>query len=178
MGGGNTAMDCCRTSLRLGAESVTVVVRSAFEVMKASEWEKEDAMREGIPIINNRPPKEFVHENGKLKGVLFECVKPVRAKTGAELRAQRRSRTSFSKCDHVLMAIGQDNHCPWIERDVGMEFDKWDCPVLDEVTFPINQPEGVLRRRQCVWPGKYHLGVRPRPSGGHSHPPLCARAKT
>ena len=77
MGGGNTAMDCCRTSLRLGAESVKVVVRSAFEVMKASEWEKEDAMREGIPIINNRPPKEFVHENGKLKAyyssVLLQC---------------------------------------------------------------------------------------------------------
>ena len=82
MGGGNTAMDCCRTSLRLGAESVTVVVRSAFEVMKASEWEKEDAMREGIPIINNRPPKEFVHENGKLKGVLFECVTPIKGEDG------------------------------------------------------------------------------------------------
>ncbi|MFB3104518.1 MAG: FAD-dependent oxidoreductase, partial [Pseudomonadales bacterium] len=69
MGGGNTAMDCCRTSKRLGADTVTVVVRSAFDVMKASDWEKEDAMGEGIPIINNRPPKEFVHENGKLKGM-------------------------------------------------------------------------------------------------------------
>ena len=77
MGGGNTAMDCCRTSARLGAESVTVVVRSAFEVMKASEWEKEEAINEDIPIINNRPPKEFIHENGKLKGVLFECVTPI-----------------------------------------------------------------------------------------------------
>ena len=74
MGGGNTAMDCCRTSKRLGAKTVSVVVRSGFEVMKASEWEKEDAMSEGIPIINNRPPKEFIHENGKLKGVILSLI--------------------------------------------------------------------------------------------------------
>ena len=135
MGGGNTAMDCCRTSLRLGAESVTVVVRSAFEVMKASEWEKEDAMREGIPIINNRPPKEFVHENGKLKGVIFECVTPVKGEDGRLTYEPSGEEDVFMEADHILMAIGQDNHCPWIERDVGLEFDKWDCPVLDEVTF-------------------------------------------
>lgn len=135
MGGGNTAMDCCRTSLRLGAESVTVVVRSAFEVMKASEWEKEDAMREGIPIINNRPPKEFVHENGKLKGVLFECVAPVKGEDGRLTYEATGEEDVFMEADHILMAIGQDNHCPWIERDVGMQFDKWDCPVLDDVTF-------------------------------------------
>ena len=135
MGGGNTAMDCCRTSLRLGAESVTVVVRSAFEVMKASEWEKEDAMREGIPIINNRPPKEFVHENGKLKGVIFECVTPVKGEDGRLTYEPSGEEDVFMEADHILMAIGQDNHCPWIERDIGLEFDKWDCPVLDEVTF-------------------------------------------
>ena len=135
MGGGNTAMDCCRTSLRLGAESVTVVVRSAFEVMKASEWEKEDAMREGIPIINNRPPKEFVHENGKLKGVIFECVTPVKGEDGRLKYEPSGEPDVFMEADHILMAIGQDNHCPWIERDIGMEFDKWDCPILDEVTF-------------------------------------------
>ncbi len=135
MGGGNTAMDCCRTSLRLGAESVTVVVRSAFEVMKASEWEKEDAMREGIPIINNRPPKEFVHENGKLKGVIFECVTPVKGEDGRLTYEPSGEEDVFIEADHILMAIGQDNHCPWIERDIGLEFDKWDCPVLDEVTF-------------------------------------------
>ena len=135
MGGGNTAMDCCRTSLRLGAESVTVVVRSAFEVMKASEWEKEDAMREGIPIINNRPPKEFVHENGKLKGVLFECVTPVKGEDGRLTYEPSGEEDVFIEADHILMAIGQDNHCPWIERDIGLEFDKWDCPILDEVTF-------------------------------------------
>ena len=135
MGGGNTAMDCCRTSLRLGAESVTVVVRSAFEVMKASEWEKEDAMREGIPIINNRPPKEFVHENGKLKGVIFECVTPVKGEDGRLKYEPSGEPDVFMEADHILMAIGQDNHCPWIERDIGLEFDKWDCPILDEVTF-------------------------------------------
>ena len=134
MGGGNTAMDCCRTSKRLGAETVTVVVRSGFEVMKASEWEKEDAMSEGIPIINNRPPKEFVHEDGKLKGVIFECVKPVE-EDGRLKYIPTGEPDVFIECDHILMAIGQENHCPWIERDIGIEFDKWDCPILDEVTL-------------------------------------------
>ena len=141
MGGGNTAMDCCRTSLRLGAESVTVVVRSAFEVMKASEWEKEDAMREGIPIINNRPPKEYVHENGKLKGVVFECVEPVKGDDGRLTYVPSGEPDVFMEADHILMAIGQDNHCPWIERDIGLEFDKWDCPVLDEVTLQSTHPK-------------------------------------
>ena len=140
MGGGNTAMDCCRTSLRLGAERVTVVVRSAFEVMKASEWEKEDAMREGIPIINNRPPKEFVHENGKLKGVVFECVKPVE-EDGRLKYVPSGEPDVFMEADHILMAIGQDNHCPWIERDIGLDFDKWDCPSLDEVTLQSTHPK-------------------------------------
>jgi formate dehydrogenase beta subunit len=141
MGGGNTAMDCCRTSRRLGAESVKVVVRSAFEVMKASEWEKEDAMREGIPIINNRPPKEFVHENGKLKGIIFECVTPVKGEDGRLKYVPSGEPDEFIECDHVLMAIGQDNHCPWIERDLGMDFDKWDCPVLDEETLQSQHPK-------------------------------------
>ena len=140
MGGGNTAMDCCRTSRRLGAESVTVVVRSAFELMKASEWEKEDAMGEGIPIINNRPPKEFVHENGKLKGIVFECVKRV-DEGGRTKYVPTGDPDVFMECDHVLMAIGQENHCPWIERDLGLEFDKWDCPILDEDTLQSSHPK-------------------------------------
>ena len=135
MGGGNTAMDCCRTSKRLGAEEVSVVVRSAFHVMKASDWEKEDAMSEGIPILNNRPPKEFVVENGKLKGVWFERVKPVEDDNGRLKYVPSGEPDVFMEADHILMAIGQDNHCPWIERDVGIEFDKWDCPVLDEETL-------------------------------------------
>ena len=141
MGGGNTAMDCCRTSLRLGAESVSVVVRSAFEVMKASEWEKDDAMREGIPIINNRPPKEFVHKDGKLQGVLFECVTPVKGEDGRLRYEPSGEPDVFIEADHVLMAIGQDNHCPWIERDLGIEFDKWDCPTLNEVTLQTTNPK-------------------------------------
>ena len=140
MGGGNTAMDCCRTAKRLGAETVTVVVRSAFGVMKASEWEKEDAMREGIPIVDNRPPKRFVHENGKLKGVVFGRVKPG-DDGGGRLRYEPTGEPDvFIECDHVLMAIGQENHCPWIERDIGIDFDKWDCPVLDETTFQSTHP--------------------------------------
>lgn len=134
MGGGNTAMDCCRTSKRLGAESVTVVVRSGFDVMKASDWEKEDAMAEGIPIINNRPPKEFVHENGKLKGVVFERVQP-EVVDGRVKYVPTGEPDVFIEADKVLMAIGQENHCPWIERDIGIEFDKWDCPVLDKETL-------------------------------------------
>lgn len=140
MGGGNTAMDCCRTAKRLGAESVSVVVRSAFEVMKASEWEKEDAMAEGIPIINNRPPKEFVHENGRLKGIVFECVRPVKDEKGRLTYEPTGEPDVFMECDHVLMAIGQDNYCPWIERDIGIEFDRWDCPKLDEVTLQSTLP--------------------------------------
>lgn len=134
MGGGNTAMDCCRTSKRLGAESVTVVVRSAFDVMKASDWEKDDAMAEGIPILNNRPPKEFVHKNGKLQGVIFGRVKPV-AENGRLKYVPTGEPDLFIEADHILMAIGQENHCPWIERDLGIEFDKWDCPILDEETL-------------------------------------------
>ncbi|MDA1075360.1 MAG: FAD-dependent oxidoreductase [Proteobacteria bacterium] len=140
MGGGNTAMDCCRTSRRLGAESVTVVVRSGFDVMKASDWEKEDAMSEGIPIINNRPPKEFVHENGKLKGVWFECVTQVE-ENGRVKYVPSGEPDVFMEADHILMAIGQENHCPWIERDLGIDFDKWDCPVLDELTLQSTNPK-------------------------------------
>ena len=140
LGGGNTAMDCCRTSRRLGAEQVTVVVRSAFHVMKASEWEKEDAMSEGIPIVNNRPPKAFIVENGKLKGVLFQCLKAVTDAKGRLSYEPSGEPDVFMEADHVLMAIGQDNHCPWIERDLGIEFDKWHCPKLDPVTLESTLP--------------------------------------
>ncbi|MFB3103743.1 MAG: FAD-dependent oxidoreductase, partial [Pseudomonadales bacterium] len=140
MGCGNTAMDCCRTSKRLGADTVTVVVRSAFDVMKASDWEKEDAMGEGIPFINNRPPKEFVHENGKLKGVVFGCVKPIEGDDGRLRYVPSGEPDVFMKADHILMAIGQENHCPWIERDIGIQFDKWDCPILDEITLQSTEP--------------------------------------
>ena len=157
MGGGNTAMDCCRTSKRLGAERVTVVVRSAFDVMKASEWEKEDAMSEGIPIINNRPPKEFLHDNGKLTGIVFECVRPIPDGKGRYRYEPTGEPDVVVECDHVLMAIGQENHCPWVERDVGIEFDKWDCPILNEDTLQSSHPkiffggDSALGPENIIW---------------------------
>jgi NADPH-dependent glutamate synthase beta subunit-like oxidoreductase len=135
LGGGNTAMDCCRTSKRLGGEDVRVVVRSPFEDMKASPWEKEDAMHEGIPIYNNHVPKEFVVEEGQLKGMLFEKVEAQYDEDGNRSLVPTGEDLVFMEADDVLMAIGQENAFPWIERDLGIEFDKWDMPVVDTVTF-------------------------------------------
>ncbi len=135
LGGGNTAMDCCRTSRRLGGEDVRVVVRSPFEDMKASPWEKEDAMHEGIPIYNNHVPKEFVVEEGELKGMLFEKVEARYDEDGNRSLVPTGEDLVFMEADDVLMAIGQENAFPWIERDLGIEFDKWDMPVVDTVTY-------------------------------------------
>ena len=135
LGGGNTAMDCCRTSRRLGGEDVRVVVRSPFEDMKASPWEKEDAMHEDIPIFDNHTPKEFVIEGGELKGMLFEKVEAHYDDSGRRSLVPTGEDLVFMEADDVLMAIGQENCFPWIERDLGIEFDKWDMPVVNEVTF-------------------------------------------
>ena len=135
LGGGNTAMDCCRTSRRLGGEDVKVVVRSPFADMKASPWEKEDAMHEGIPIIDNHTPKEFVVEDGKLKGMLFEKVEAQYDDSGKRSLVPTGEDWVFMEADVVLMAIGQENAFPWIERDIGIEFGRWDMPVVDTVTF-------------------------------------------
>ena len=135
LGGGNTAMDCCRTSRRLGGEDVRVVVRSPFEDMKASPWEKEDAMHEGIPIYNNHVPKEFVVEDGRLKGMTFEKVEAEYDENGKRTLVPTGEDLVFMEADDVLMAIGQENAFPWVERDLGIEFDKWDMPVVDHVTF-------------------------------------------
>jgi formate dehydrogenase (NADP+) beta subunit len=135
LGGGNTAMDCCRTSRRLGGEKVDVVVRSGFEEMKASPWEKEDAMHEGIPIHNFLVPKQFVHDAGKLKGVLFEKVKAEKDEKGRRNLVPTGEPDVLMECDDVLVAVGQENAFPWIERDIGLEFDKWDMPVVDTVTM-------------------------------------------
>ncbi len=135
LGGGNTAMDCCRSARRLGGEEVTVVVRSGFEEMKASPWEKEDAMHEGIPILNFHVPKAFVHDNGRLTGVVFEKVR-------ADFDAKnRRSLVPIGEpdvlieCDAVLIAVGQENAFPWIERDIGIDFDRAGMPIVDKVTY-------------------------------------------
>jgi formate dehydrogenase beta subunit len=135
LGGGNTAMDCCRSSLRLGGEDVQVVVRSGFEEMKASPWEKEDAMHEGIPIHNYLVPKEFTHEGGKLTGIVFEHVKAEKDAKGRRKLVPSGEPDRHFPCDDVLIAVGQENAFPWIERDVGIEFDEWGMPKVDERTF-------------------------------------------
>ena len=140
LGGGNTAMDCCRTSRRLGGEDVRVVVRSPFADMKASPWEKEDAMHEGIPIHDNHVPKEFVVENGELKGMLFEKVEAQYDENGKRSLVPTGEDLVFMEADDVLMAIGQDNAFPWVERDLGIEFDNWDMPVVDKATFQSTNP--------------------------------------
>lgn len=140
LGGGNTAMDCCRTSRRLGGDDVKVIVRSGFEEMKASPWEKEDAMHEGIPILNFLVPKEFTHTNGKLTGVTFEKVKAVYDEKGRRNLVPTGEPDPHYECDDVLVAVGQENSFPWIEREIGMEFDKWDMPVIDKVTMQSTIP--------------------------------------
>jgi formate dehydrogenase (NADP+) beta subunit len=134
LGGGNTAMDCCRTSRRLGGEEVKVVVRSPFEDMKASPWEKEDAQHEDIPIIDNHVPKSFKIENGKLVGVYFEKVAPVMENEKRKLLPTGEPEVLI-EADDVLIAIGQENTFPWIERDLGLAFDEWNMPVVNPVTF-------------------------------------------
>lgn len=141
LGGGNTAMDCCRTSRRLGGEDVKVVVRSPFAEMKASPWEKEDAMHEDIPILDNHVPKTFVVENGQLKGMTFEKVQAVYDAKGKRSLVPTGEADVFIEADDVLIAIGQENSFPWIERDLGLEFDKWGTPVLNETTFQSTLPQ-------------------------------------
>ncbi len=135
LGGGNTAMDCCRTARRLGGEQVKVVVRSPFSEMKASPWEKEDAAHEDIPIIDNHVPKSFVIENGKLKGMMFDKVKAVYDEKGKRQLVSAGEQEVFIEADDVLVAVGQENSFPWIEKDLGIEFDKWNMPVVHETTF-------------------------------------------
>jgi ferredoxin len=134
-------MDCCRSSRRLGGEDVKVVVRSGFEEMKASPWEKEDAMHEGIPIFNFMVPKEFTHDNGRLTGVLFEKVRAERDAKGRRNLVPTGEPDEHFPCDDVLVAVGQENAFPWIERDVGIEFDKWDMPKVDTTTMQSTRPD-------------------------------------
>lgn len=141
LGGGNTAMDCCRTSKRLGGENVKVVVRSPFEDMRASPWEIEDAQHEDIPILNCHVPKEFVVENGKLIGMKFEKVQAVYDEKGRRSLVSMGEPDVFIEADDVLVAIGQENSFPWIERDLGLEFDKWELPILNVVTFQSTNPK-------------------------------------
>ena len=141
MGGGNTAMDCCRSSRRLGGEHVDVVVRSGFDEMKASPWEKEDAMHEGIPIHNYLVPKAFTHDGGKLTGVTFEKVAPQKDKNGRRQLVPTGEPDVHFPCDDVLVAIGQENAFPWIERDLGIAFDAHGMPVVDKATMASTRPD-------------------------------------
>ncbi len=174
LGGGNTAMDCCRTARRLGGEDVKVIVRSPFADMKASPWEKEDAQHEDIPIIDNHVPKSFVIatdeewsvvcdqwsagmpvpegsnlnqtpapdenpqsaiRNPKLRGVMFEKVEAKYDENGKRSLVPTGEPEVFYPADDVLVAIGQENAFPWIERNIGVDFDKWEMPVVDKTTF-------------------------------------------
>jgi NADPH-dependent glutamate synthase beta subunit-like oxidoreductase len=141
LGGGNTAMDCCRTARRLGGEDVKVIVRSPFATMKASPWEKEDAQHEDIPIIDNHVPKSFVIENGRLTGMTFEKVEAVYDENGKRSLVPTGEPDAFYPADDVLIAVGQENSFPWIERDIGVEFDKWEMPVVDKTTFRSTHPK-------------------------------------
>ena len=148
IGGGNTAMDCCRTALRLGADEVKVTVRSPRKDMKASDWEIEDAEREGVPILDNHNPKEFIVEGGRLTGVRFEIMR-------AEYVDGRRKLIPTGEevvieCDDVLMAIGQENAFPWIEQDIGIAFDKWHMPTVDRTTMMSTRP-GVFFGGDAAW---------------------------
>lgn len=139
LGGGNTAMDCCRTAKRVGAEEVTVLVRSSFEAMKASPWEKEDAAAEGITILPNYNPVEYKIENGKLVAVLFEQVASVYDKVGNR-RLEATGETLLVECDQVLVAVGQDTVFDWIERDIGIKFNQWDSPKVNSKSLQSSLP--------------------------------------
>ena len=142
IGVGNTAMDCCRTSLRLGAKTVKVMARKPRTFFKASAWELEDAEEENVEIIVNHSPKEFVIKKGKLVGMLFEEMEYQLNEHG-NIENSKIIGEKIIDCDEVILAIGQDNAFPWIERDIGMNFNKWDCPVVDEVTM-MSSLEGVF----------------------------------
>jgi len=141
LGGGNTAMDCCRSARRLGGTDVKVIVRSGFEEMKASRWEKEDALHEGIPILNFHVPKTFEHDNGQLTAMTFEVVQAHYDAQGRRSLVPTGEPDVRIPCDVVLIAVGQENAFPWIEPDLGIAFDRWGLPQLQEGTFQSTLPQ-------------------------------------
>jgi NADPH-dependent glutamate synthase beta subunit-like oxidoreductase len=159
LGGGNTAMDCCRTSRRLGGEAVKVIVRSPFTDMKASAWEIEDAKSEDIPILNNMPPKSYVVENGKLKGMMFGKVKAEYDANGKRSLVPTGEPDVFVEADDVIIAVGQDNAFPWIENDLGITFDKWNVPVLDKISFQSTLPHVFFGGDAALGPGNIITSV-------------------
>jgi formate dehydrogenase beta subunit len=139
IGVGNTAMDCCRSSLRLGAKDVKVIARKPRQFFKASDWELDDAEEERVEIVVNHSPKEFVVEQGKLVGMRFDELEHELDADGEIVRSSV-LREVFLPCDDVVLAIGQENAFPWIERDLGVEFDRHDVPVVDPKTFQSTRP--------------------------------------
>ncbi len=138
IGVGNTAMDCCRSAKRLGATDVKVIARKTRKYFKASPWELEDAEEEGIHILENLQPVRFIVENGVLTGMEFD--KFISEEKDGKL-VQTPAGREILPCDTVVLAIGQDNAFPWIERTIGLEFDKkWDMPVVDKTTFMSTRP--------------------------------------
>ena len=150
IGGGNTAMDCCRTALRLGGMDVRVTVRSPRRVMKASPWEIEDAEHEGIPIFDNHSPKEFLLDKGRLAGVRFQKMREVGVDRSGRPKLEPTGEEVVFECDDVLMAIGQENSFPWIERTIGIEFDEWDMPKVDNTTM-MSTRAGVFFGGDAAW---------------------------
>jgi formate dehydrogenase beta subunit len=148
IGVGNTAMDCCRTSRRLGGKEIKVMARRPRPYFKASPWELEDAEEEMIEIVVNHVPKRFVVEGGKLRGMEFERVEWQEDAKGRQTSTVLE--TVFIPADDVILAIGQENAFPWIERDVGIEFGRWDMPVVDEKTFQSTLP-GVFFGGDAAW---------------------------
>jgi NADPH-dependent glutamate synthase beta subunit-like oxidoreductase len=140
IGVGNTAMDCCRSSKRLGATDVKVIARKTRKYFKASPWELEDAEEEGVEILENLQPVRFIIENGILTGMEFDKFTSVETASGLKQEVIGRE---IIPCDTVVLAVGQDNAFPWIERDIGLEFGKWDMPVVDKTTF-MSTRQGVF----------------------------------
>jgi len=139
IGGGNTAMDCCRTSLRLGGKDVKVVARKPRHLLKASDWELEDAEEERVELLLNHSPEAYVVENGKLTGVKFSRVEWHEDESGRLVSTTVEE--VMLPCDDVILAVGQDNAFPFIERDIGIEFDEWNMPIVDEKTFQSTRSE-------------------------------------
>ncbi|MDE3175260.1 MAG: FAD-dependent oxidoreductase [Pseudomonadota bacterium] len=175
LGGGNTAMDCCRTSLRLGGADVKVIVRSGFEEMKASAWEKEDAMHEGVTILNYLVPKAFLHENGKLTGMSFEKVAARRDPKGRRQLIPTGEPDAIFACDDVLIAVGQENAFPWIEPECGVEF-RDGLPQLDAVTHQSTHPRVFFGGDSAFGPKNIITAVAHGHEGAISIDAFCRNA--
>lgn len=148
IGAGNTAMDCCRTSKRIGGVDVKVMARKPRHLFKASEWELEDAKEEEIEILENYSPERFLIEDGELVGMRFEIV-DWHAGEGGRLEKEVLDRVEIP-CDAVILAIGQETAFPWIERDIGIDFNDWDMPIVDRTTFQTSR-EGVFVGGDAAW---------------------------